>query len=330
MNHAQTVRFLKSLTPTKARLLRGSSGVGKDALVAEFAAQNKSTVIPLYLGEMEPTDVIGLPYIHDGQTKYARPYWWPTKPNQILFLNEIDRTGEAMFPIAMRLALDRMAGGLKLPADTIVFAACNGERYMTQPLDQAVLRRFAVIDYQPTVDEWLKWAESVEISRTIFDYISANPNQLDTPADLIGKRNRVVQTRASWVDFSNWLINSNPAPDPDELAIFAAPFIGEQAARDFAAWVETRATQLAAEEIFAGTANSTETTLLQASHAAGQVAMKFMAAGLKSQNNALDFYLAVGQEALAALFAELPKETAPIIKQHKSAHQAIMKVIGSI
>src|SRR3990167_5733465 len=179
MNRLETLAFLSCLPTTKPVLLRSPTGQGKSALVRELAAKLGYNLQVEYPAQREPTDFTGQPYLADefkGRssskiTCFARPHFWPARPKTLLLLEEVDRISNQMQPIVMQLVNERTAGGRSLPADTIVYATCNGERFMTQPMDQAEIRRFAVIDYSPTVAEWLDWAELVGIDPQILTYI---------------------------------------------------------------------------------------------------------------------------------------------------------------
>ena len=213
MEISTLIEFNKSIGPEIARLLMGEAGIGKSAIVKMAASIDRARLIKLCLSELEPSDVVGMPYIDQigdvKVTRFAQPDWWPTDPNEkvYLFLDEVDRCREDMQPIAMQLTLDRRAGGRMLPPNVVIWAACNGENYLTMPIDQALMTRFVTIHLTPSVEEWISWARDEGIHRSVIEFIRSDPSNLDIPENLIGKPNLVVPTRRTWAMLGSILNN---------------------------------------------------------------------------------------------------------------------------
>lgn len=279
---------------------------------------------------MEPTDLVGLPYIKDEVTCFARPHWWPVVGNQILFIEEVDRCSEQMFPVIMQLIEARTAGGRKLPSGVRIVAACNGTRFMVQDMDQGLMRRFATIDYKPTVGEWLEWAETERVDSRLIEFIKANPASLDTPEGLLGKPNISVPCRASWHDAATWLSGAPTSIDKIRMEASLATFVGLEAAKDFAAWAHKKVDALTVESIFSGKAKGSPEQLLAATHLAGKVAAAFDSASQKAKENALDFYLDVGDEGFALLFAKLSSDHVGMIHKHGRANKVLKNILGRV
>lgn len=330
MNRAELLEFLKYLPVEKPLLLRGPSGIGKSSLVRQFARQtlNKKP-LTIFPAEMEPTDLVGLPYIEDGKTKFAQPHWWPHPDSKtILFIEEVDRCNEQMFPVVMQLIENRTAGGRELPAHCRVIAACNGVRFLVNDLDQGIMRRFAVVDYQPTVAEWLTWAEQNQVHTDLVEYIRATPEALDTPQHLVGKPNIQIPCRATWHDASNWMISAKSAENPGVGLLEAlTTFVGKQAAETFVGWKSSGKRVLRADDVFEGSLDPKKVSILQAAHIAEQVAKTFMQKHPESRTRALDFYLAVGDEAFVGLFKQLPKEATQDVSGHPKARALVKSLM---
>lgn len=331
--------FNSILPATKARLLMGPAGIGKSALVREIADDLEYEFIDLRLSELEPSDLVGLPYLEKDEetgetiTKYGQPWWWPTHGNVVLFLDEMDRTREDMQPIAMQLSLDRRAGGRTLPEGVIIFAACNGEKYMTSSIDQALVSRFAVVELAPSAEEWLKWAGDNGVNDAVVSFIRADKGNLDTPEQLIGVPNQPVPNRRSWSDLGYALNNlEKQLGDADltshgYLHLFAAPFIGSTAALAFANWVREKYQVVRPMDIFKGKLKAKNLNIVQISNVVDEVADLFMEEKRteKQQYNCLKFFMDAGQEAFAALFSALPREAAPKLLKHKDVDEFIRK-----
>jgi hypothetical protein len=71
-----------------------------------------------------------------------------------------------------------------LPEGSRIISACNdGEEYQLTDLDPALVSRFNIYTFRPTVEDWLLWAERAGLDERILRFISANPELLDRSAD---------------------------------------------------------------------------------------------------------------------------------------------------
>lgn len=64
--------------------LWGPPGVGKSDIIRQVAAEKGIKVIDLRLGQMDPVDLRGVPYVEDGSTKWAVPEFFPRDPREWL------------------------------------------------------------------------------------------------------------------------------------------------------------------------------------------------------------------------------------------------------
>lgn len=336
------IEFNEILPDHQSRLLMGPAGIGKSAAVKQYADSINYSFIDLRLSELEPSDLVGLPFIEkdkDGvsNTKYAQPWWWPKHGRTVLFLDEVDRCREDMQPIAMQLTLDRRAGGRDLPDGVIIFAACNGEKFMTSAIDQALMNRFAAVEFTPTVEEWLLWAEKSNVHKSVIDFIRSDKNMLDTPENLIGVPNEAVPTRRSWANFGFALNNlekklktqNKSLSDHDYINLFAEPFVGLKCAITFARWIKENYKVISPQDIFSGKVKAENISILQISNILPEVVDRFMDKNRskQEQHNCLKFFMEAGHEVFAALFSALPKEAAPILEKHEDVDKFIKQNI---
>lgn len=323
------LEFNKVLPDTQARLLMGPAGIGKSAVVKQIAEARGSKFIDLRLSELEPSDLVGLPYLTDDPdtgekvTNYAKPWWWPEDGNTVVFLDEVDRCREDMQPIAMQLTLDRRAGGRNLPEGVVVFAACNGEKYMTSAIDQALVNRFAVVELQPTAEEWLIWADANNVHPSVTGFIRSDKDMLDTPDRMIGVPNQAVPTRRSWTNLGFTLNNlekqmqSGDISNHEYLHLLAQPFVGLNASMAFGSWVREKYQVIRPADIFSGRVKASNLNIVQVSNVVQEVADLFLDEGRseEEQYNCLKFFMDAGHEAFAALFSALDREAAFIIEK---------------
>ena len=169
-------------------MLVGNHGIGKSEILTEYFSGKGMKVVPLFLGQMsDPGDLIGIPNRNDttGKTEFMPPYWFPLdgKP-VVLFLDELNRARPEVLQTIMDLALNRTLAGRKLPDGSRIISAVNaGDQYQLTDLDPALVSRFNVVTFRPTVQEWLLWAEKVGVDARVRDFIRENPMWLDKNPD---------------------------------------------------------------------------------------------------------------------------------------------------
>ena len=180
---------LLDITPADQNLmLVGNHGIGKSEILTEYFSGKGMKVVPLFLGQMsDPGDLIGIPNRNDttGKTEFMPPYWFPLdgKP-VVLFLDELNRARPEVLQTIMDLALNRTLAGRRLPDGSRIISAVNaGDQYQLTDLDPALVSRFNVVTFRPTVQEWLLWAEKVGVDARVRDFIRENPMWLDKNPD---------------------------------------------------------------------------------------------------------------------------------------------------
>ena len=180
---------LLDITPADQNLmLVGNHGIGKSEILTDYFSGKGMKVVPLFLGQMsDPGDLIGIPNRNDttGKTEFMPPYWFPLdgKP-VVLFLDELNRARPEVLQTIMDLALNRTLAGRRLPDGSRIISAVNaGDQYQLTDLDPALVSRFNVVTFRPTVQEWLLWAEKVGVDARVRDFIRENPMWLDKNPD---------------------------------------------------------------------------------------------------------------------------------------------------
>lgn len=184
-----------SQTPADQNImLVGKHGIGKSELIRHHYAQMGLPVESFFLGQMsDPGDLIGLMHKDEssGRSVFLPPYWWPLGDQPIvLFLDELNRARPEILQAIYDLALNRRLAGKSLPPGSRVVAAINhGEEYQLTDLDPALVSRFNLYEFGPTVEDWLLWANARGLDARVTGFIQAQPFHLDgarTSDDLAG------------------------------------------------------------------------------------------------------------------------------------------------
>ena len=180
---------LLDITPADHNLmLVGRHGIGKSEILTDYFTEKGMTVVGLFLGQMsDPGDLIGIPTKNEktGKTDFMPPYWFPLDGKPIvLFLDELNRARPEILQTIMDLALNRMLAGRKLPEGSRIVSAVNaGDQYQLTDLDPALVSRFNIVNFRPTVQEWLLWARKAGIDERVTGFIQENPVWLDKDPD---------------------------------------------------------------------------------------------------------------------------------------------------
>ena len=183
------LRALLDITPADQNImLVGNHGIGKSEILSGYYSGKGMRVVPLFLGQMsDPGDLIGIPNRNEatGKTDFMPPYWFPLDGKPIvLFLDELNRARPEVLQTIMDLALNRTLAGRQLPEGSRIISAVNeGDQYQLTDLDPALVSRFNVVAFRPTVQEWLLWAEKAGVDPRVRDFIRENPIWLDKNAD---------------------------------------------------------------------------------------------------------------------------------------------------
>lgn len=236
-----------SLTPVSHNImLVGKHGVGKSEIITNHYQKNGLKVVPLFLGQMsDPGDLIGLPRFDEssGRTIFAPPFWYPTDGQPIvLFLDELNRARNELLQAVMDLTLNRTIAGHKLPQGSRVVAAVNyGDEYQLTDMDPALVSRFDVYYFRPTVKEWIQWGKKNGIDARVIDFISLNNDYLEGLPDTKKKDSSiaVLPNRRAWVRVSNCIIGQENVSRVQMKMI--AAIIGDVAAAVFAASLHSSA-----------------------------------------------------------------------------------------
>jgi len=186
INLLELSQVLKMTPAHQNIMLVGKHGIGKSRVICDYFKDKEERVVSLFLGQMsDPGDLIGLLYKDEnsGKTDFLPPYWFPTDNRPIvLFLDELNRARPEILQTIMDLTLNKTLAGKSLPNGSRIISAVNeGDEYQLSDLDPALVSRFNIYHFKPSVSEWLLWAAQNGIDQRILSFIQDQPDFLDTP-----------------------------------------------------------------------------------------------------------------------------------------------------
>jgi len=237
-------------------LFVGPMGCGKSEIVAQVAEEKHIGLVDLRLAQMEPGDLIGIPYkrcttdcksiqdkdgnvqiIHSDETTWAKPFWFPKEGTKgILFLDELNRAPNDVRQTVFQLIWDRRMHGHVLPDGWTVASAINPDSsdYQVETLDKAMIRRFCVLAVEPNWNDWDNWARSDgKVSSDITGFIGTHKNMLFEPENVTVE---IKRNPAAW-SLVNTFFNSGAVPSDLEFEVLCG-MVGKEAAVSFIKYKE--------------------------------------------------------------------------------------------
>ena len=188
INTKQLTYILDHTPASQNIMLVGKHGIGKSRILEDYFSNKGAKVVTLFLGQMsDPGDLIGLPEKNEktGKTDFMLPYWFPLDNEPVvLFLDELNRARPEVLQTIMDLTLNRKLAGKSLPQGSRIISAVNkGNEYQLTNLDPALVSRFNIYEFQPSVGDWIDWAQKSGIDPRIISFIKDNPEYLDSDED---------------------------------------------------------------------------------------------------------------------------------------------------
>jgi len=232
--------LLKAFKVKRPLFLWGPPGIGKSELVEGIANELGGLMIDLRLGQMEPTDIRGIPFYNKdiGKMDWAPPVELPDEdtaaqyPIVVLFLDELNSAAPSVQSAAYQLILNRRIGKYKLPDNVVMVAAGNREsdKGVTYRMPTPLANRFIHQEMKVDFPSWQEWAVNNNIHKDVVGYLSfAKQDLYDFDAK---SASRAFATPRSWTFVSQLL---DEGDDDDTTMNLIAGTVGEGLAVKFMA-----------------------------------------------------------------------------------------------
>jgi len=256
-------------------LIVGKHATGKSQVVFQCGELLKVPVVDFRLSQNDVGDMKGMPFHVNGRTFFAPPTWFPLTeedakdikrllnlteeislgtygPNGILFLDEINRGTKETRQCCFQLIHDRKLNGRSLPPGWRVIAAVNpmDDWYDVDEMDAAFISRFIVVDFEPSIQDWLRWADKAQVHDAVVSFIEKHNEFLDPTKEELAEAStrgiKIVHNRRSWDKFAQMLKKTDSegksllrkeAETNRKLLLIATQYVGLTAGTQFASYV---------------------------------------------------------------------------------------------
>jgi len=233
--------IMRAFDKKRPIFLWGPPGIGKSELVESITKELGGFMIDLRLGQMEPTDIRGIPFYNKEKNimEYAPPGDLPDEefaskyPVVVLFLDEMNSAPASVQSAAYQLILNRRVGKYKLPDNVVMVAAGNREsdKGVTFRMPTPLANRFIHQEMRVDFASWLVWAVENKINKDVVGYLSfAKQDLYDFDAK---SSSRAFATPRSWSFVSEML--DDDIDDVDTTMNLVAGTVGEGLAVKFMA-----------------------------------------------------------------------------------------------
>ena len=337
-----------------AVLMRGPTGVGKSHLARAVANELDIPLIDVRGSTMDEAKVTGIPDFEVskelGVATFVLPSWYVRACREpvVLMLDELNRSMPQVMQAFFQIVLDRELGNdssgnpMRLHPETRVMAAVNwGNEYDVNDMDPALLRRFWVVDLDPSAQDWIDWAGENDIDPVTIDFIRQHPEHLRVNVGAV-EPGTVCPTPASWHRLDESLRHMGMIPT--ELAGASHPtiyplamgFVGTEAAIAYTEFIKRYERVISAEDVLEGNIDDERAKELTASEALG-VLDKLVVHSVdndwkkKQAKNASKFALARGGEQLVYFWNAISKtQKLPNIQLlHQEIGHKVVEIVRS-
>lgn len=243
MNVAATVtpkgllELLVQIAGVRPVFIWGAPGIGKSSIVRQFADSVGLPCVSLLGSQLAPEDLIGVPQIVGGKSRFCPPTTIAREEPYCLFLDELNACSHEVQKAFYSLIHDRRLGEYALPQGSIVVGAGNRaqDSAIVKPMSSALVNRMVHVQLKASHRDWLEWAGGAGIHPLVLDYLQTRPDHLWSQPP---KHEEPFSSPRSWHMLSDALREYGDAPPEPVLEVLAAGCLTPAHAGQFRAFVK--------------------------------------------------------------------------------------------
>ena len=146
------------MAPARPVFVWGQPGIGKSACVEQFAAALGMECVNVNGAQMAPEDLIGVPQIVNGKTRFQPPEMIARDEPYVLFCDELNGATHDIQKAFYSLIHDQRIGEFRLPEGSIVIGAGNRseDSAIVRPMSSALINRMVHVSLRTDLRGWLE------------------------------------------------------------------------------------------------------------------------------------------------------------------------------
>ncbi|MCA5960566.1 MoxR family ATPase [Blautia sp. RD014234] len=172
--------ILLNIAPVRPVFIWGAPGIGKSALVQQFAEEVGLTCVSLLGSQLAPEDIIGIPQIQEDVSTFLPPKMIARKEPYVLFLDELNACSQEVQKAFYSLIHEKRIGEYHLPEGSIAIGAGNRtqDSAIVKTVSSALINRMFHVQLKADPAQWLTWAYTNGIHPWVTDYLAQRPDHL--------------------------------------------------------------------------------------------------------------------------------------------------------
>ncbi len=248
---SQLSDFLLNVAVVRPVFIWGPPGIGKSSLVNRFSEELGLPCVSLLGSQLAPEDLIGVPQITDGVSRFCPPSSIARKEPYCLFLDELNACSHEVQKAFYSLIHERRIGEYSLPKGSIVIGAGNRaqDSAIVKPMSSALLNRMVHVHLQVSHRDWMAWAHMNGIHPHVIAYLELRADHLWSAPP---KHEEPFSTPRSWHMLSDALHEYGEPVADDVLEALAFGCLSPHHAGQFKAFLKQTRSKFALHRILKG------------------------------------------------------------------------------
>jgi MoxR-like ATPase len=254
LSPSQLTDFLLNVATVRPVFIWGPPGIGKSALVQKFADDLGLPCVSLLGSQLAAEDIIGVPQIVDGVSRFCPPRMIARTEPYCLFLDELNACSQEVQKAFYSLIHERRIGEYELPKGSIVIGAGNRaqDAAIVKTMSSALINRMVHVHLKTSHRDWDAWAKLNGISPMILEYLHQRPDHLWSAPP---KHEEPFSTPRGWHVLSDAINAYGEDISQETLEALAYGVLSPQHAGQFKAFAKLSADKHRLDAIIKGDAN---------------------------------------------------------------------------